>query len=149
VAISFAKNRGGKRRAMMSEINVTPMVDVMLVLLIIFMVTAPLLTSGITLDLPKGDGKVIEGSDKSLDIGIDAKGRIFIADTEYKKQDVIPKVKSIIASNPAMQIIISADKKSAYGDVVELMAMLRAEGIMKVGLKTDPKESFKKGSGVR
>ena len=133
-----------RKRARMSDINVTPMVDVMLVLLIIFMVTAPLLTSGITLDLPKGDGKVIQGSDKALDISITAKGKIFVADKDYKKAEVIPKVKAITKNNPNMRIIISGDKNVSYGQVIELMGMLRSAGFTKVGLKTDAKKSVKK-----
>ena len=143
MAISFNRRSSIRsRKRVMSDINVTPMVDVMLVLLIIFMVTAPLLTSGITLDLPKGDGKVIQGSDKSLDISINAKGKIYIGDKTYKKGEVIPKIKAVTANNPEMRIIISADTKVSY--VIELMAMIKAAGFTKVGLKTDPKKVVKK-----
>ncbi len=145
MSISFNRHTPSRtRKRVMSDINVTPMVDVMLVLLVIFMVTAPLLTSGITLDLPKGDGKVIQGSDKSLDISINSKGRIFIADKQYKKAEIIPKVKAVTANNPEMRIIISGDKNVSYGQVIELMAMLKSAGFTKVGLKTDPKEVVKK-----
>ena len=141
---SLSSRNTRRKRPRMSDINVTPMVDVMLVLLVIFMVTAPLLTSGITLDLPKGDGKVIQGSDKSLDISITSKGEIFIADKVYKKSELIPKVKAITKNNPDMRIIISGDKKVSYGQVIEVMGMLRSSGFAKVGLKTDPKKSVKK-----
>ncbi len=132
------------RKKAMSDINVTPMVDVMLVLLVIFMVTAPLLTSGINIDLPKGDGKVMQSSDKSLDISINHKGKIFIGNKEYKQSEVIPKITSIAENNPEIRIIISGDKKASYGQIIEVMAMIKAAGFSKVGLKTDPKEVVKK-----
>ena len=121
----------------MSDINVTPMVDVMLVLLIIFMVTAPLLTSGIDIELPKADGNMMSGSEKTLDIGVTADGKIFIADSEYSKDNFLEKVKSIMALNKDIQIVISGDKNSAYGNVIEVMGLLREGGYTKIGLKTD------------
>ena len=127
------RSRGG----VMSDINVTPMVDVMLVLLIIFMVTAPLLTSGISIELPKADGSTLTGNDKTLDISVTADGRVFVADKEYAKNKVLAKVKAITALNTDMQIVISGDKGSSYGSVVEVMGMLREGGYTKIGLKTD------------
>jgi len=136
----FFSQRRAARRArygVMSDINVTPMVDVMLVLLIIFMVTAPLLTSGISIELPKADGNMMTGNEKTLDISVTADGKVFVADKEYPKNLVVAKVKAITALNTDMQIVISGDKSSAYGNVVEVMGLLREGGFTKIGLKTD------------
>lgn len=135
--IFSSRSNRKKRYKMMTDINVTPMVDVMLVLLIIFMVTAPLLTSGISIDLPKADGNMLTGQEKTLDISVTSDGRVFVADKEYSKDKVLEKVKAITALNTDMQIVISGDKNSSYGNVVEIMALLREGGYTKIGLKTD------------
>lgn len=126
-----------KQYRLMSDINVTPMVDVMLVLLVIFMVTAPLLTSGIPVNLPKGDGQVLQGADKALDISISKKGTVFIADKEYTKDKLLPKIKATTSLNSEMQIVISADTEAEYGDVIEVMGILKQGGYNKIGLKTE------------
>ena len=134
----FSQRRTRRARyGVLSDINVTPMVDVMLVLLIIFMVTAPLLTSGINIELPKADGNMMTGDEKFLDISVTADGKVFIADKEYPKDQVVTKVKAITELNKDMQIVISGDKSSAYGNVVEVMGLLREGGFTKIGLKTD------------
>lgn len=137
------------RYGVMSDINVTPMVDVMLVLLIIFMVTAPLLTSGISIELPKADGNMLSGNEKTLDISVTSDGKVFVADREYPKNQVLAKVKAIAALNTDMQIVISGDKSSSYGNVVEVMGLLRDGGYTKIGLKTDAESiiSAKKKAG--
>ena len=92
---SASGGRRGRRRAVMAEINVTPMVDVMLVLLIIFMVSAPLLTVGVPLDLPQTQAKSLEQDKTPLQLSVDIKGRVFINDTEVAMADLIPKLKAI------------------------------------------------------
>ena len=87
-----------------SEINMTSLIDVMMSLLAIFMITAPLLTSGIPLSLPKGDGKAMESSEKTLDIGIDAHGKIFIGQTQVVLSELEKKVRAIVSENPNIQI---------------------------------------------
>ncbi len=131
--------RSRRQSRVKSEVNLTPLIDVMTSLLAIFMITAPLLTSGIPLNLPKGDGKQIEGQEKTLDIGVDPKGNIFIGTQKVKIKDVVPKVKAIVAENPKIQMVISGDKDSSYGQVIEVMALLRTAGFTQVGLKTDAK----------
>ncbi len=131
--------RRSRRTRMNAEINLTPLIDVMTSLLAIFMITAPLLTSGIPLNLPKGDGKQIEGDEKTLDISVDASGQIYVGEDKIQKQDLIKKVRAIIAENPGISMIISGDRESSYGAVIEVMAMLRAAGFTQVGLKTDAK----------
>ena len=129
--------RRRSRNKIRSEVNLTPLIDVMTSLLAIFMITAPLLTSGIPLNLPKGDGKQIEGQEKTLDIGVDAKGKIYIGKDEVALDKILPKVTAIVAENPKIQMVISGDRDSSYGQVIEVMALLRSAGYTQVGLKTD------------
>lgn len=129
--------RRSYRNKIRSEVNLTPLIDVMMSLLAIFMITAPLLTSGIPLNLPKGDGKQIEGPEKTLDIGVDAKGKIYIGKDEIALDKILPKITAIIAENPNIQMVISGDRDSSYGQVIEVMALLRSAGYTQVGLKTD------------
>ena len=129
--------RRRSRNKIRSEVNLTPLIDVMTSLLAIFMITAPLLTSGIPLNLPKGDGKQIEGQEKTLDIGVDAKGKIYIGKDEIALDKILPKVTAIVAENPKIQMVISGDRDSSYGQVIEVKALLRSAGFTQVGLKTD------------
>lgn len=130
--------RSKKRRfAVKSDVNLTPLIDVMTSLLAIFMITAPLLTTGIPLDLPRGDGKTLVGEEKTLDLSVNRKGEVFIGKTLLNNDEILPKVKAIVTENPNIRMIISADKDTSYGNVIELMALLRAAGYTQVGLKTD------------
>lgn len=122
-----------------AEVNLTPLIDVMMSLLAIFMITAPLLTTGIPLTLPKGDGKNIEGQEKTLDIGITKDDKIFVGTNEVQMNTLVNKVSAIVAENPQINIIISGDTNSSYGRVIEVMALLRTAGFTEVGLKTDAK----------
>ena len=130
-------SRTHRRNKIKAEVNLTPLIDIMTSLLAIFMITAPLLTSGIPLNLPKGDGHQIEGKEKTLDIGVDAMGKIFIGTEEVAMDKLLPKVTAIVTENPKIQMVISGDQKSSYGSVIEVMALLRAAGFTQVGLKTD------------
>lgn len=128
--------RGKRQRASFSEINVTPFVDVMLVLLVIFMVTAPMMTTGISLDLPRGDGQTMEESDRAVDISIDARSKIYLGDEVVQPETLVDRLKAMQKSNPDLKIVISGDRATSYGQVIELMSLLRLAGISKVGLKT-------------
>lgn len=128
--------RGKRQRASFSEINVTPFVDVMLVLLVIFMVTAPMMTTGISLDLPRGDGQTMEESDRAVDISIDARSKIYLGDEVVQPESLVERLKAMQKSNPDLKIVISGDRATSYGQVIELMSLLRLAGISKVGLKT-------------
>ena len=128
--------RGKRQRASFSEINVTPFVDVMLVLLVIFMVTAPMMTTGISLDLPRGDGQTMEESDRAVDISIDAHSKIYLGDEVVRPETLVTRLKAMQKSNPDLKIVISGDRATSYGQVIELMSLLRLSGISKVGLKT-------------
>ncbi len=129
-------SRGQRQRASFSEINVTPMVDVMLVLLVIFMVTAPMMTTGVSLGLPRGDGQAMEDSDRAVDISVDAKSKIYLGDEVVKPAVLVKRVKAMQKSNPDLKVVISGDRAASYGQVIEVMSLLRLAGIAKVGLKT-------------
>lgn len=129
--------RRSRSRKVKSEINITPLIDVMMSLLAIFMITAPLLTTGIPLNLPKGDGKQIQGEEKTLDINVDKDGQVYLGKDAVKKDDILSKIQAILRENPKIRMMISADRTAEYGTVIELMAMLRAAGYTEVGLRTD------------
>ena len=128
--------RGRARTAPMSEINVTPMVDVMLVLLIIFMVTAPLLTVGVQINLPKTKAKVIQGEDEPLAITVDAQGQVYLQDTEIDLEGLVPRLGAITANNPDVRIFVRGDASVNYGRVMEVMGTINAAGYKKVALVT-------------
>ena len=118
----------------MSEINVTPMVDVMLVLLIIFMVTAPLLTVGVPVDLPKTKAALIPGMDEPLVITIDGMGRVFLQETEIELDKLVPRLKAITANKENTRIFVRGDRSVFYGQIMEVMGTVNAAGFAKVAL---------------
>ena len=120
----------------MSEINVTPMVDVMLVLLIVFMVTAPLLTVGVQIDLPKTKAKILQGQDEPLAIPIDAQGQVYLQDTEIDIEGLVPRLRAITDNNPDVRIFVRGDASVNYGRVMEVMGTVNAAGYKKVALVT-------------
>ncbi len=123
----------------MAEINVTPMVDVMLVLLIIFMVSAPLLTVGVPLDLPQTTAKSLEQDKTPLQLSVDIKGKIFINDTEVSMAELVPKLKAITEARGGMEerIYMRADKKADYGTVAKVMGQLSGAGFKRLALVTE------------
>src|SRR6266404_3131574 len=127
---SGASGRRGRRKPVMAEINVTPMVDVMLVLLIIFMVSAPLLTVGVPLDLPQTQAKSLDQDKTPLQLSVDIKGKIFINDTEVAMKELIPKLKAITEARGGFdeRIFMRADKKADYGTVARVMGQLSGAG---------------------
>jgi biopolymer transport protein TolR len=133
--------RRGRRRAhVMAEINVTPMVDVMLVLMIIFMVSAPMLTVGVPLDLPQTQAKSLEQQDKTpLQLSVDISGKIFINDTEVQMNDLVPKLKAITDARGGTdeRIFMRADKKADYGTVARVMGQLSGAGFKRLALVTE------------
>lgn len=126
------------RKPPMSEINVTPFVDVMLVLLIIFMVTAPLLTAGVPLELPETAGKQLEAP-KELPVTISVKsdGRVFIQEAEVPLDDLVSKLLGIAKRGYNEQIFVRGDKSLSYGDVMKVMGRISAAGFKKVSLVTN------------
>jgi biopolymer transport protein TolR len=132
---------GGRRRNRrsyqpMSEINVTPFVDVMLVLLIIFMVAAPLLTVGVPIDLPETRAKALEGDTEPLTISINSQGQIFIQDTEIPMDEVVPKLEAIAANGYDERIYVRGDQDADYGTMMKVMGRINAAGFKRLGLVT-------------
>jgi biopolymer transport protein TolR len=132
--------RGRRRAAVMAEINVTPMVDVMLVLMIIFMVSAPMLTAGVPLDLPQTQAKSLEQQDKTpIQLSVDIKGKVYINETEVSLTDLLPKLKAITDARGGTdeRIFMRADKKADYGTVAKVMGQLSGAGFKRLALVTE------------
>jgi biopolymer transport protein TolR len=126
--------RSRRRRPPMSEINVTPLVDVMLVLLIVFMIAAPLLTVGVEVDLPQTDVPEVPGSDEPLAVSIDGEGRIFLQDTEIKIEELGPRLVAITQNNSEVRIFVRGDAAIDYGRVMTVMGTLNQAGFNNVAL---------------
>jgi biopolymer transport protein TolR len=136
---SGGRGRHGRRKAVMAEINVTPMVDVMLVLLIIFMVSAPLLTVGVPLDLPQTQAKSLDQQKDPLTLSVNLKGQVFLNDTEIPIDDLVAKRKAITDARGGLdeRIFVRGDKKVDYGTVMKVMGRLSAAGFRRVALVTE------------
>jgi biopolymer transport protein TolR len=136
----FGKRRH-RRSPVMSEINVTPMVDVMLVLLIIFMVSAPLLTVGVPIDLPQTQAASLDQAEKEpLAISVNTKGQVFLQDTEVTLDELVPKLKAIAGArggNGEERIYVRGDRSVDYGTVMKVMGRLSAAGFRRVALVTE------------
>lgn len=140
-----ARTSGHRTYRPISEINVTPMVDVMLVLLVVFMITAPLLTVGVPVDLPKTKSARIIGEDEPLVITVNSKGSIFLQDTEIALAKLVPRLKAITANKKGSRIFIRGDRSIAYGRVMEVMDRINRAGFSKVALITElPKSGDRK-----
>ena len=134
----------------MSEINVTPMVDVMLVLLIIFMVTAPLLTVGVPVDLPKTKASLIPGKDEPLVITIDGMGRVFLQETEIELEKLVPRLRAITANKRDTRIFVRGDRSVFYGQIMQVMGTVNAAGFAKVALIVElPKDLANSKTGKK
>ncbi len=118
----------------MSQINVTPFVDVMLVLLVVFMVTAPLLTVGVKVDLPEGEAPVLLGQDEPLEITVNAEGEILIQETVVVLDELVPRLTAISRRNTDTRIFVRGDRSLSYGRIMEVMALVGAAGFDKVAL---------------
>ena len=136
VRVGGANARGRYRP--MAEINVTPFVDVMLVLLVVFMITAPLLTVGVAVDLPKTKAPTLQGSDQPLAITINAEGRIFLQELEVELDDLVPKLRAITAAAPEQRIFVRGDQTISYGRVLQVMSTINAAGFRRVALVARP-----------
>ena len=136
---SGGRGRRG-RRAVMSEINVTPFVDVMLVLLIVFMVSAPLLTVGVPLDLPQSQAKSLEQDREPLTVSVNVRGQIFLQNSEIQPEELIPKLKAITDARGGgfdERVYVRGDKKVDYGTMMRVMGRLSAAGYHRVALVTE------------
>lgn len=131
-------SRGRRKRAPMSEINVTPLVDVMLVLLIIFMVTAPLLVAGVPINLPDSRAKALDQGEKPVQISLDTDGRLFIDTKEVRPADLPTSLAAIKSSGDAQgpQVYLRADRGLDYGEVMRVMGEINRAGLTRVALVT-------------
>lgn len=138
-----------QKRKLMGEINVVPYIDVMLVLLVIFMVTAPLLTQGIEVDLPKANSEPIEEvpNHQPLVLSVDAEGNLYInvgddEDQPTTGKDVVARVGAVLRNRPETPILVKADRAVPYGNVVGAMVLLQQGGAESIGFVTDPLDSY-------
>ena len=131
---------GGKSGSFMSDINVTPLVDVMLVLLIIFMVTAPMMMQGVDVSLPEATAEPLESEKENLIITIDKENKIFISDFEVTVDFLAEKLEKILEGRSDREVYLKADKNISYGTVVRVMAEIKGAGVEKLGMVTEPSE---------
>jgi biopolymer transport protein TolR len=139
MAMMSSSSRAGDRRVM-ADINVTPLVDVMLVLLIIFMVTAPMLTQGVDVNLPKASAKAMRSDEERLVLTVDANSRIFIGKQPVEFNRLSPVLQQIVSQRTDRQVYFRADRSVPYGFVVKVIAEVRNSGIEKLGMVTEPLE---------
>ncbi len=134
MAMSGSGKYGRGRYRPLAEINVTPLVDVMLVLLIVFMVAAPLMTSGVNVDLPKTSAAPLSQDSEPLTVSVNAEGKIFLQETEAALPELVTKLQAIAQNKPDRRIFVRGDKALPYGRIMEVMATITQGGFTKVAL---------------
>lgn len=141
--LSSQNRRQQKRRHVISEINVTPFVDVVLVLLIVFMVTAPLVTSGIRVDLPTGTRKSLGGDNKPIIVSIAEDGKIYVQDQKRAtpERQLVAKIDALVSGNREDRVFLRADHRLQYANVMKVMGLLANAGFSRVGLVSDPESN--------
>ena len=132
--------RGSRRKPVMAEINVTPMVDVMLVLLIIFMVAAPMLTVGVPIDLPQSGAPPLNEEREPLTVSVNNNGEIFLQDTKVKLEEIIPRLNAITKQGYDERIFVRGDRNVNYGQVMKVMGTIAGAGFKRVALVTEQEE---------
>jgi biopolymer transport protein TolR len=135
------RGRGGRRKAPVSEINVTPLVDVMLVLLIIFMVAAPMMTVGVPVDLPQTSAAALNSDTQPITISVNADGVIHLQETPIDAGEVAAKLQAISTTGYNERVFVRADSVAAYGIVADVMARIQAAGFKNIGLVTQQKQN--------
>lgn len=130
--------RRENRNGAMSQINVTPFVDVMLVLLIIFMVTAPMMQQGVQVNLPKTQAKSLSADQDTVVVSVDGSGRVFINDSESNHAELTGKLAALFETRAKKEVFLKADKDVPYGEVVKTMAEIKGAGIERLGMMTEP-----------
>jgi biopolymer transport protein TolR len=146
-AIGGARRRRGHKRGVMAEINVTPMVDVMLVLLIIFMVSAPLLTVGVPIDLPQSQAKSLDQDKEPLAVSVNAKGQVYLQNSEIQVDELVPKLEAVAQARGGTEarIYVRGDKNVDYGTMMRVMGRVSGAGFHRVALVTE----FEQGSATK
>ncbi|BBK40132.1 protein TolR [Allostella vacuolata] len=142
--------RGGRRYVAMSEINVTPFVDVMLVLLIVFMVTAPLLTVGVPVDLPKASAPTISEQKEPITVSVNAQGKIFLQEAETTLDSLVARLVAVTENDREARVFVRGDRNIMYGRVMEVMGALNSAGFARVALiaelpQAQPDEPLRRG----
>ena len=135
--MAFGSGESGQS---ISDINVTPLVDVMLVLLVIFMVTAPILQQGVAVNLPQAAGDALPADEQQLVVSIDTQGRVFLNDQQYTSERLAAELTQLAAIDPKRRLYVRADAGVPYGQVIETLAAVRQAGLSRVGLITEPPE---------
>ncbi|THF53589.1 protein TolR [Allorhizobium terrae] len=135
-----SRRRGGGKRGLVSEINVTPLVDVMLVLLIIFMVAAPMMTVGVPIDLPETKASAMNSDTQPITISVNAKGEVFLQETPIAVDEVVAKLQAIATTGYNERIYVRGDTATAYGTVMKVMALISSAGYKNIGLVTAPQQ---------
>ena len=144
MGMSVTGRTGRRRRRAMSEINVVPYIDVMLVLLIIFMVTAPLLNLGVDIELPKTDAKTLEQKQNPIVVSVDREGRMWLTLGAEEREEVdsatlLAKVSAFVRQNPEVPVYVEGDEAANYGQVFELFTLAQAAGVTKIGIVGQPR----------
>ena len=135
--MAFGRLERTARAAPMSEINMTPLIDVMLVLLVIFIITAPLMTSSLKLDLPKTNAATPTSAPAFIALAIDADGQLFFGDEALAREALALRVATAAKANPLLEVQLRADQKVPYGQVAELLALIQAAGLTRIGFVTE------------
>jgi len=136
--VDASRRRGGRRRYQpLAEINVTPMVDVMLVLLVVFMVTAPLLTVGVPVDLPKTAAAPLNEQTEPVVVSVDGEGQLFLQETPVTFDQLVPRLQAIVGAKADTRVFVRGDRGIVYGRVMEIMGALRAAGFERIALVTE------------
>ena len=135
--MAFGRLERSSRPAPMSDINMTPLIDVMLVLLVIFIITAPLMTSSLKLDLPKTDSATPSNAPAFIALAIDGEGRLFYGDEPLSRDALAVRVSAAAKANPQLEVQLRADQKVPYGQVAEMLAMIQKAGLNRIGFITE------------
>ena len=141
------RRRRRAKRGAMAEINVTPLVDVMLVLLIIFMITAPLLQVGVPVDLPKTSSQQVGGKDEPLVVSVNSQGEVFLGETKYDLAELSAKLKAVHEEKPDQRVFMRGDKAVDYGKMMEVMGVVIESGFRQLGLLGEQAQQLGRGGG--
>jgi biopolymer transport protein TolR len=135
--MAFGRLERNTGPAPMSDINMTPLIDVMLVLLVIFIITAPLMTSSLKLDLPKTDAATPQAAPTFIAVSIDATGKLFLGDEALTREQLEQRVATAAKGNPQLEVQLRADQKVAYGQVADLIGLVQKAGLTRIGFVTE------------
>ena len=147
--MAFGRLERSRSAAPMSEINMTPLIDVMLVLLVIFMISAPLMSSSLKLDLPKAGGTVASNAPVFLALAVDAQGRLFLGEQPIETAQLVERARAAARDNPLTEVQLRADQAVPYGQVAQLIALIQQAGLSRVGFITGSAEAPTQPAPVR